>query len=87
MDNTNVDPPKLLLFHAISFLEKVWVPCHELIIYDCHKRSVFHHKSLFDHKIDHLNPAETSVNTPQNAEFFDFYWVHIEPIYRISSPC
>ena len=50
--------------------------CHdqaiELIIYSCHKGSIYCHKSLFNQELDHSNFSETALNTLQN-DFFDFH--------------
>ena len=51
----------------ISVLENVQMLCQdqaiELIIYNCHKGSIFHHKSLFNQKIDHFSSTKTASNT------------------------
>ena len=71
-------------------LENVWVLRHdkvlELIVYDCHKISIFHYKSIFDQEMDHLSSAKTALNTLQNGKLFEFHWVHTAPIYRVSPP-
>lgn len=46
---------------------------------------VTYDKWLFDQEVGHSNFTYTSWNTFQHVEFLDFLWVHVEPIYRVSS--
>ena len=59
----------------------------EPLVYNCYKKSIFHHKLLFNREMDHLSSAETALNTFQNVAHVDIHWVHVEAIYRVCSPC
>ena len=72
MDNTNGRPSDSHHNHAILVLERVWLfhydQATELIIYNCHKGSISHYKSLFDQEKYHSSSEETTLNTLQNVE-------------------
>ena len=50
-----------------------------------HKVSVYHHKSLIDSEIDNGCPTKPALNTLKNTEVFNFPWLHLKTIYRLSS--
>lgn len=53
---------------------------------DCHKGSISHQNSLFDQEIYHSKFSDAASITLQNLKLFDLPWVHVKPIYRVSSP-
>lgn len=59
----------------------------EQIVYHGPKWSISHRKSLLIMEMIHLNFADAAWNTIQIFELFDFYWVHAERIYRVTSLC
>lgn len=86
MDNANSRLPES---HHNFLLVQFWFlenqdQAIQLIIYYCCKEFILHHKSLFNQEMDHSNFIDAVSNTLQNT---DFCQVHVEPIYRVSSPC